>query len=72
MIFTSLRENFFVVLGFVILTLMVFFEPLLKVTTTLSEAEVPEKLLFAVSVRDLALGESFKDRRPLMLVALLI
>ena len=51
---------------------MVFFLPLLKVTTTLSEAEVPEKLLFAVSVKALALEERFKDRSPLMLVAFLI
>ena len=72
MIFTSLRENFFVVLGFVILTVMVFFAPLLKVTTTLSEAEVPEKLLFAVIVKDLALEEIFTDRRPLILVTFLI
>ena len=72
MILTSARENFFVVLGLVILTLMVFFVPLLKVTTTLSEAEVPEKLLLAVSVTDLALEEIFTDIRPLMLVAFLI
>ena len=72
MIFTSFRENFFVGLGLVILTLMVFFLPLLKVTTTLSEAEVPEKLLFAVIVKDLALEEIFTDRRPLILVTFLI